>query len=142
MSLTSPYRSSSVWLENPEPEPEDKTDQKQCSRCGDWQHYENYAKHSRGGKRSACYKCEKLYRILIDVLGKKNDDGQWVVVLPDGTEERLVDIATAIVRRGYRLKTATRKAPKPVAPKVAEQIAADIKNRGYPLEKIGTKNDV
>ena len=129
-----------MWLENPDIEPEDKSDQQQCSRCGDWQHNSNYKMRSkkRGIRLKHCKACHKLYEILQDLMGQKDDDGNWFVKLPDGTLMALVDVATAIARRGYRLKTTQRQPPKPLADKAAEQIAKEIQKQGYPLEKIGS----
>ena len=140
MSLTSPRRSSSVWLENPDIVPEDKSEQQQCSRCGDWQHKENYGLRNRksGIRRKHCKGCQKLYEILRDIMGQKEAGGEWVVKLPDGTLMALVDVATAITRRGYRLRGTKRLPAKALASTECEEIAREVRKQGYPLFKIGS----
>ena len=143
MSLTTPLRMSSVDIDNPDTSPDAEIDKRQCSRCGEWlpktEFRRSYPNKPASTKlRKECDGCKRIYEALITAkIAVKNEDGRLVVPLADGTEASLVDVATGIARRGYRIVGWHRRAPKPLAAKDAEAVAEKLKKKGYQLKKLG-----
>lgn len=145
MSMATPLRMSSVSLEDLPPAEAEDDSKKKCSRCGDWLPLDMFQPtySANGGRRSSCRHCRRLYDILRDYIAIKDDDGNLVIRLPDGSTRTALEVATGIVRRGYRLTSLGRRPPKSLASlndADADALAETLGKIGYPVRKIGEED--